>query len=167
MSVRKMCCVVAIVGLTGASVAGCSQVEEYTGFGKKTQIGAAGGAATGGLLAAAVGASPLGLAAGVILGGIAGGAVGNMLDNEDKEAALKAHQQSLASSPDGQTTSWTDPSDGHTGTYTPKNTYTTSDGLTCRDYEQTVTIDGRSETAIGTACKTADGSWRVHSAPAS
>ena len=166
MSVGKMCCVVAIIGLTGASVAGCSQIEEYTGLGTKTQIGAAGGAAAGGLLAAVAGASPVGLAAGVILGGLAGGAVGNMLDNDDKEAALKAQQQSLASTPDGKTTSWTDPSDGHTGTYTPKNTYTTKDGKICRDYQQTVTINGKQETATGTACRMADDTWRVHDAPA-
>ena len=167
MSVRKMFCVVAFIGLTGASIAGCSQIEEETGFGKKTQIGAAGGAAAGGLLAAVAGASPLGLAAGVILGGLAGGAVGNMIDNSDKEAARKAQQQSLESTSDGQTTSWTDPSDGHTGTYTPTNTYETPDGKTCRDYQQTITIDGKQETATGTACKMADGSWQVHNAPAS
>ena len=164
MSVGKMCCVVAIVGLTGASVAGCSQVEEYTGFGKKTQIGAAGGAAAGGLLAAAIGASPLGLAAGVILGGVAGGAVGNYLDSQDKEAALKAQQQSLTSNKAGQTTTWSNPDSGNSGAFTPTNQYTTKDGKICRDYQQTVTINGKQETATGTACKMSDGSWRVHNA---
>ncbi len=164
MSVGKMCCVVAIVGLTGASVAGCSQVEEYTGFGKKTQIGAAGGAAAGGLLAAVVGASPLGLAAGVILGGVAGGAVGNYLDSQDEEAALKAQQQSLTGNKAGQTTNWSNPDSGNSGAFTPTNQYTTKDGKICRDYQQTVTINGKQETATGTACKMSDGSWRVHNA---
>ncbi|MCP4326981.1 MAG: hypothetical protein GY791_00895 [Alphaproteobacteria bacterium] len=162
MIFRKTCCVIAIVGLTGASVASCTWVEEQTGLGQKTQIGAAGGAAAGGLLAAAVGASPLGLAAGVILGGLGGGAIGSLLDDNDKDEALKAQQQSLEKNKAGQTTTWNDPKDGDTGTYTPHNTYTTKDGLTCRDYEQTVTIDGKTEKATGTACKTADGSWRVH-----
>ena len=164
MSLRKVGCVIAVTGLLAGPVAGCAWIEEQTGFGQKTQIGAAGGAAAGGLLAAAAGASPLGLAAGVILGGLAGGAAGNYLDNRDKEAALKAQQQALANNQTGQTTTWSNPETGHSGTYTPTNTYTTPDGKTCRDYQQTVIIDGKEETATGTACKMADGTWRVHNA---
>ncbi|MCP4316530.1 MAG: hypothetical protein GY789_11075 [Hyphomicrobiales bacterium] len=164
MSLRKIGCVIAITGMMAAPIASCAWIEEQTGLGQKTQIGAAGGAAAGGLLAAAVGASPVGLAAGVILGGLAGGAVGSYLDNKDKEEALKAQQQALANNKAGQTTDWSNPDTGHTGSYTPQNTYTTKDGLTCRDYSQTVTIDGKQENATGTACKMADGTWRVHNA---
>ncbi len=164
MAVKQMLCVLAIVGMAGGSIAGCSQIEEETGLGKSTQIGAAGGAAAGGLLAAALGASPLGLAAGVILGGLGGGAIGSLIDDSDKEQAVRAQQQALAENTDGQSSAWTDPTDGHSGTYTPQNTYTSADGRTCRDYQQTVTIDGKTETATGTACKQADGSWRVYNA---
>ena len=31
----------------------------------------------------------------------------------------------------------------------------------CRDFEQTVTIEGRYETATGTACRQQNGSWKV------
>ena len=164
MSLKKIGCVIVMTGMMAGPVAGCAWIEEQTGFGQKAQVGAAAGAAGGGLLAAAVGASPVGLAAGVILGGIAGGALGNYLDNKDKEEALKAQQQALANNKAGQSTTWTNPNTGNTGTYTPQNTYTTKDGLTCRDYSQTVTIDGKQETATGTACKMADGTWRVHNA---
>jgi surface antigen len=162
MSIKTIGTVIVVIGLASASVGGCAWVEEQLGLGEKAQVGAAGGAATGGLLAAAAGASPLGLAAGVVLGGIAGGAVGNYLDNNDREAALKAQQRAMENNRAGETTTWTDPSDGHSGTFTPTNTYTSADGKTCRDYQQTVTIDGKQETAIGTACKMADGTWRVH-----
>ncbi len=165
MSVRKMCYVVAIVGLSGGLVAGCSQIEGYTGFGKKAQIGGAGGAAAGGLLAAVAGASPLGLAAGVILGGLAGGAIGNMLDNNDKDAALKAQQQSLENNTSGQATAWNNPDSGNSGSYTPTNTYQTQDGKDCRDFQQTITIDGKKETATGSACRMANGTWQVHNPP--
>ncbi len=164
MSLKKVGCVIAVAGLLAGPVAGCAWIEEQTGLGQKTQIGAVGGAAAGGLLAAAVGASPLGLAAGVLLGGLAGGAVGSYLDNQDKEEALKAQQQALANNKAGQTTNWNNPDSGHSGSYTPTNTYTTQDGKTCRDYTQTVVIDGKEEQATGTACRMADGTWRVHNA---
>ena len=164
MVLKKTLCVLAIVGLAGGTVAGCETIEQETGLGQKAQIGAVGGATAGGLLAAAVGASPLGIAAGVILGGVAGGAIGDMIDDSDKEQAAKAQQQAMANNADGQTTSWTDPSDGHSGTYTPQNTYVGPGGRTCRDFRQTVTIDGNTETAVGTACKMDDGSWRVFNA---
>jgi surface antigen len=164
MSLKKIGCAVALAGLLTVSATGCAWVEEQTGFGQKTQIGAVGGATAGGLLAAVAGASPVGLAAGVILGGLAGGAVGNYLDSRDKEAALQAQQQSLTSNKAGETTSWSNPDSGNTGSYTPTNTYTSKDGKICRDYQQTVTINGKQETATGTACKMSDGTWRVHNA---
>jgi surface antigen len=164
MNAMKIGCVIAVAGLLAGPISGCTWIEEQTGLGEKAQIGAAGGAAAGGLLAAAVGASPVGLAAGVLLGGLAGGAIGNYLDNQDKEQALKAQQQALASNKSGQTTTWSNPDTGHSGTYTPTNTYTTADGKTCRDYTQTVVINGKEEKATGTACKMADGTWRVHNA---
>ena len=112
MSIKPIATIIVIVGLASASVGGCAWVEEEFGFGEKAQVGAAGGAAAGGLLAAVAGASPLGLAAGVVLGGIAGGAIGNKLDNNDRDAALRAQQQAMANNAAGETTAWTDPSDG-------------------------------------------------------
>jgi len=40
-------------------------------------------------------------------------------------------------------------------------TFVTEDGRTCRHYQQRVMIDGQEQTVMGTACKTADGSWQV------
>ena len=34
-------------------------------------------------------------------------------------------------------------------------------GANCREFATTVVIDGRRERAVGTACRQADGSWRV------
>ncbi len=36
-----------------------------------------------------------------------------------------------------------------------------SDGQYCREYQQTVTVGGRSEQAYGTACMQPDGAWRI------
>lgn len=130
-------------------------------FGEKTQIGAAAGAAGGGLLAAATGASGAGIAAGVLLGGLLGGVVGNYLDEQDKEMMASTTQRSLESGQTGQTSTWRNPDSGHYGSVTPTDTYQRSDGTYCRDFQQTVTVDGETETATGTACRQPDGSWRV------
>jgi len=129
--------------------------------GQKTQIGAAGGAAAGGLLAAASGGGATGIAAGVILGGLAGGALGNYLDQRDREIAAQSTQQALESSQTGQQTQWVNPDSGHSGTVQPTRTYQTSSGQYCRDFQQTVTVNGRTETATGTACRQSDGTWKV------
>lgn len=34
-------------------------------------------------------------------------------------------------------------------------------GANCREFQTTVTIDGKRQPAVGTVCKQADGSWRV------
>ncbi len=34
-------------------------------------------------------------------------------------------------------------------------------GGECREYQSTVTIDGRSQRAFGTVCRQSDGSWRI------
>ena len=31
----------------------------------------------------------------------------------------------------------------------------------CREYQHTVTIDGKQEKAYGTACRQPDGSWKI------
>jgi surface antigen len=129
--------------------------------GTKTQIGAAGGAAAGGLIAAATGTGAAGIAAGVILGGLAGGALGNMLDQRDQELQQQAYQQAMESQKTGQSSSWVNPDSGHTGSIEPTRTYQNSSGQYCRDFQQTVTVDGRTETATGTACRQADGTWQV------
>lgn len=38
-----------------------------------------------------------------------------------------------------------------------------NNGLTCREYQQTITVGGKNEEAYGTACLQADGSWKIAS----
>jgi hypothetical protein len=46
-------------------------------------------------------------------------------------------------------------------TYTKKPAFTNAAGQTCRQYKTTDTSDGRKVEAFGTACRQADGQWRV------
>ena len=128
--------------------------------GPKAQVGAATGAAAGGLIGAAAGGRAEGIIAGVLLGGLAGGAIGSALDNADREYAMQNSWYALERTPAGTTSEWRNPDTGHSGTVTPLQTYDTPSGY-CREFEQTIRIDGRDQHGYGTACRQPDGSWRV------
>jgi surface antigen len=131
-------------------------------MGPKTGIGAATGAAAGGLIgAAADGGRGEAIIAGVLLGGLLGGALGNALDQQDRLYMSEATQDGLEGSRTGYETEWHNPDSGHYGSVTPTRTWQTASGEYCREYQQTVTIGGRSEQAFGEACREPDGSWRV------
>jgi surface antigen len=129
--------------------------------GTKTAIGGLGGAAAGGLLGAALGGGSTGIAAGTILGGLIGGAVGNRMDAADRERANTAASQALESMPSGQSVAWRNPDSGNAGAVTPVRTYQTSSGQYCREYTQTITVGGERHQSYGTACRQADGTWRI------
>jgi surface antigen len=141
-------------------VAGC-QNGQGGDFGPKTGVGAALGAAGGGLLAAAVGGGGVGIAAGVLLGGLAGGALGSTLDAQDRRIAAQNSQSALESVPSGTTTTWHNPDSGNSGTLTPTRTYQSNSGQYCREYQQTITVGGKQEQSYGTACRQPDGSWKI------
>ena len=136
---------------------GCATIQENP----KTTGGALGGGAFGGLIAAAAGASPAGIAASVMAGMLLGGALGKALDDRDKRLAAEAAQKALETAPTGKTVAWDNPDSGHSGTVTPTKTYQTGEGSYCREYQHTVTIDGKQEKAYGTACRQPDGSWKI------
>mgnify|MGYP003571028768 CR=1 FL=1 len=132
--------------------------------GQKEVGGALIGAAVGGLLGSQIGGGAGQLAAtagGTLLGAYLGSEVGRSLDKSDRLYAERTAQQSLESSRSGTTSTWVNPDTQHSGTFTPTNTYRSADGLDCRDYQQRVIIDGRDELATGTACRQADGTWRI------
>jgi surface antigen len=132
--------------------------------GQKEVGGALLGAIVGGLLGAQIGGGKGQLAAtaaGTLLGAYLGSAAGKSLDRADRVYAERAAQQGLESNPSGSTSRWVNPDTRHSGSITPLNTYRSADGFDCRDYSQVVTIDGRSETVRGTACRESDGTWRV------
>lgn len=147
----------AVLGLA-ATTAACT--GPYAA-GPKTQVGAAGGAAAGGLLGAALGGEAEGIIAGVLLGGLLGGAIGNALDNRDREYARMNSFHGLEYTPSGTTSEWHNPDSGHGGTITPVRTYQTAPGTYCREFQQTITVNGRTEQAYGTACRQPDGSWEI------
>ena len=131
--------------------------------GPKAQVGAATGAAAGGLIGAAAGGGAEGIVAGVLLGGLLGGAIGDSLDQRDRQLAYQSNQAALETYQVGQTSTWSNPDSGHSGSYTPTKTYQNNQGQYCREYQQTVSVAGETQQAYGTACRQPDGSWKIAS----
>jgi surface antigen len=155
---KQMITVVALLAVTLTSCAYPVGPRESTG----TLLGAG----TGALIGSQIGSGEGRLAAvalGTLAGALIGQDVGRTLDRSDLVYMQQNTQTSLETIPSNQTSSWNNPGSGNAGSTTPIRTYQ-SNGRYCREYRQTVVINGREEQAYGNACRQADGSWQVTSA---
>lgn len=118
-------------------------------------IGAGTGAVVGGVLGSELGDdSTAATIGGTILGAVVGGAIGRRMDQSDR-------QQVYGSLERNEPASWSNPGKDAEYAFEPTETYRDPDGRLCREYETEVTIEGKRETATGTACKRSDGTWEV------
>lgn len=141
-----------------------SMLSACAGMGQKESAGTVIGAGTGAVVGAQVGGGGgrlVGTAVGTLLGALIGGEIGRSLDRADQMAAQQAYQNAQTA-PIGDTITWKNPDNGHHGTVTPVREGTQNQtGEYCREFQQTVTIGGRTENAYGVACRQPDGSWRI------
>lgn len=72
------------------------------------------------------------------------------------EAVNKAH-----TGPFGETITWNNPDSGNSGAVEAVRDGTSDSGRYCREFMQTITIDGKSRSGYGVACEDADGRWRI------
>lgn len=146
-----------MVSILSLALAGCQQTTM-----NKQNVGAVGGAVVGGVLGSQVGSGSGRLwttGAGVLLGALLGSEVGASLDRADKMYMHQANQRAHTA-PVGETISWNNPESGHRGSITPvRDGHDQVSNSYCREYEQTIYIDGRAETGVGTACQLPDGRW--------
>jgi surface antigen len=129
----------------------------------KQNIGGLGGAVAGGLLGAQVGGGSGRLwttGAGALLGALAGSEIGKSLDRADQSYMNQAYNRAMAA-PSGQNITWSNPDSGNSGSYQTVRTGKTSSGGQCREYQQTITVGGRSQQGVGVACQNPDGSWQI------
>ena len=152
---------ISVLAIAALLLSACAQTGETVKNNPKTTWGGMLGAAGGGLIAAAAGASPAGIVGGVLIGGLVGGAVGNALDQKDKEMAQQAAQQAFENSRTGESSAWQNPDSGNSGNITPTQTYQTPTGQYCREYEQDIVVGGERQKSYGTACRQGDGSWQI------
>ncbi len=157
MSAKK----IAAIAVTGLALAACAANPE-TGTGAKEGTGTLVGAVAGGLIGSQIGGTGRDrLAAGVagaLIGGLIGNRIGAALDDEDKRRAYAAQVEALEAGPSGAPVSWRNSDSGRYGTIVPGPAYVDA-GRNCRSYTHTIYIDGRPQTARGTACRNPDSSW--------
>jgi hypothetical protein len=79
--------------------------------------------------------------------------------SESQQRTYEDAQIRAASAPIGENIVWNNA--GAYGSVTPVREGTSSAGRYCREFQQTVTIGGRTEQAYGTACMQPDGAWEV------
>lgn len=155
------------IAIAALSLGACTQ----TGSGEsiwqkigKQEIGAASGAVIGGVLGSNVGGGKgqlIAVGAGTLLGALIGSEIGASLDRADQMYASRALETSYEA-PVGETVSWVNPESGNSGTYTPvQEGYGNETGRYCREYKQTIEVDGQQQEAYGTACENPDGSWQI------
>ncbi len=141
------------------SLAACAN-----GAGQKQVGGTLLGGALGALAGSQIGSGKGQLAAvaiGALGGAFLGSEAGKSLDRADRLFMKRTVHQTLERNRTGATAAWSNPDSGHSGTVTPTRTFQTASGQFCREYQHTVTIGGKTESAYGTSCRQADGSWRI------
>ncbi len=144
------------------AVSGCASLQKTIEDNPKAAAGGLGGAVLGGVIGGLAGGGKyavIGAAAGALIGGV----IGNKLDDRDKRMAREAAQRAFEANRAGQASSWTNPDSGNSGSITPTRTYQLAGGQYCREYTQTVRIGGEDHQAFGTACRQADGTWKIES----
>lgn len=146
-----------VLALASVLVAGCQ------GEGPNQTAGGLIGGAAGAVVGAQFGKGSGQLAAtalGAVLGAYVGSNIGRHMDDEDRRRALEAQQRAYAA-PIGSVIAWNNPSNGHAGTITPTRDGTDAQGDYCREFQTSITIDGQSQPATGTACRQPDGTWKI------
>jgi len=150
---------VILATLVAATLAGC----QTGNMGTKETAGTLGGAVAGGLIGSRFGGGTgklVAVGAGTLLGAFVGREIGTSLDRADQQYADSAASRAY-SAPIGERISWNNPQSGNSGMVVPVRDGQSSSGAYCREFQQTITVGGKTEQAFGTACRQPDGSWKV------
>lgn len=130
----------------------------------KADVGTLAGAGLGAWAGSNVGSGSgrtAAIAVGTLMGAGIGREIGASLDRADMAYFNNTQQRALETAPAGQTLPWSNQQSGNSGTFTPSNYYQTADGSYCREFQQTITVGGRTEKGFGTACRQPDGTWKI------
>ncbi|MDB2683032.1 RT0821/Lpp0805 family surface protein [Alphaproteobacteria bacterium] len=145
------------------SVFALGACESLQSAGTKQTVGGVGGAVLGGLAGSKVGGGSGQLwatGAGALIGALVGSEIGRSLDKADMAYAQSATERAHTA-PIGEQVSWVNPQSGNSGSVMPQRDGYSSSGRYCREYEQTIVVDGQQQTAVGQACQNSDGTWQI------
>ena len=154
----------AVASLAALSLAACANGYGGSDMGGGQVGGALLGAAAGGYLGSKFGHGKGQLAttaAGTLVGAFVGGALGRNLDQRDQVYHANATERALDYGRPGEPITWNNPETGNYGAVRPGPIYTAPDNSYCREYEQTIYVNGRAERGYGTACRQPDGAWHI------
>ncbi len=158
MSFNKVIAALVAAGLT---VTGCASNTPVD----KEVAGAGIGTLAGALLAYGLSRGhsdkEVAMVVGAFLGGVAGSQIGARLSEADKVLAGRNLNESLEYDRIGSSREWVNPDSGNSGYSTPTRTFDAQDGSPCREFTTVVSVGGKEEQAYGTACRQADGSWKI------
>lgn len=157
--------IIATALATTLALGACAQRGEQNewGMGNKQTVGSLGGAVLGGLAGSSVGKGSGRLwatGAGTLIGALIGSEIGRSLDASDHMYNQQAWSRAYTA-PVNDRVTWNNPETGHSGYITPVREGVSSSGYPCREYKQTIVVDGRAETAYGTACRDRYGAWTM------
>lgn len=148
-----------VATLVGAvALAGC-----HLDAGPKESVGTLVGAGGGALLGSQFGSGSgqlVAVGAGTLIGAWLGNQIGVSLDRSDQLYAEQAYNRAFEGTRSGTSSSWRNPDSGNYGIVTPTRTYQSS-GRDCREFSQTIYVQGRAQTGVGTACRNGDGTWSI------
>lgn len=148
------------LGATGA----VAETDCGSDSGAEKIVGGALGAALGGLLGSKFGSGSgktVAIGTGVVIGGLLGSHIAASLTCADQHMHQAAARRALEDEPVGTPSTWDNPESGNSGEVVAVNEYQQSDGTNCRQFEQTITTDKGTEESVRTACRQADGGWKI------
>ena len=158
---KKLTAVSAIAILV-AGLSGCAS----NGGANKRTVGTVGGAVIGGVIGSQIGGGSgrtIAIIAGSAIGAYLGSEIGGYMDRQDQINT----QQAIATTPTHHTAHWTNHNNGANFQVTPNDDiyYDSSLKQYCRNFTQTVTVDGQVHSVNGKACAPQkSGPWEIISA---
>ena len=133
--------------------------SSLTGCATKEEAGALAGAATGAAVGSTIGSGRgkiLAIWLGAVVGSQIGATVGRYMDEQDRIRTSTILEYNRTNQP----SSWVNPDTGYDYTVTPTRTYTVAEGP-CREFTMDAQVGGKTQQIYGTACRQADGSWKI------
>lgn len=147
----KKMMVILLAGVMTLSLGGCATKQEQ---------GAVTGMAIGAALGSAIGRGhhdrPFAIWLGAVVGSVLGSTIGRYMDEQDQLRTSMI----LENNRTNQSSSWVNPDTHYEYTVEPTRTFETAEGP-CREFTMDANIGGKLEQVYGTACRQADGSWKI------
>lgn len=132
--------------------------------GEKEAVGTLVGTVGGGVVGYQFGSGGgqyAGAGIGAIAGGLSGNAIGRHLDALDAREANAAFARA-SRAPVGEVVYWNNTRTGNWGCYQPmRDGHSSLQGLYCREFQTSATIQGQTRRVYGTACRQPNGTWEM------